>query len=538
MHVDSSLSGEVAALQRNFASFLQSYEFLVSQGVSPGDLLPANRAELAGEIDARLSLTGNTENSYKELFNFNPIPMWIYDRTTLRFLDVNEAAVSQYGYDHTEFLRMTILDIRSSSEAEKLITLGGRVDKDEHVSGAHWKHKRCNGDIIDVEITAKPIRYKGIQAALVIATDITERKTVQSRLESINRKLNTAKQIAKMGYWEYSVTNQKWFWSDQIYRILGWEKMLKVPNYEMFLAMVHPEDRDYYLQKEKETWETGASVDAAYRLILKDGTVKYVLGRYSVIYDEDRKEVGLEGILQDITEQKNAEEELKQRNQQLKELSRHLQHVREEERRHLSREVHDELGQLASAVKMDIDWLYLHTATTEEKIRKRTAQASKISELMISTIRKIASDLRPGMLDELGLNASLEWKCNEFSRLNDIPCDFYSNVDEERLSPAVKTELYRICQEALSNVQFHAQASKVTVTLTERNDDTIRLLVIDNGKGFDPSIRTASLGLVGMKERCIAIDGKLAITSKPGYGTTISVTIRKKNPNPKINSSS
>lgn len=467
------------------------------------------------------------EPSYWELFNSIPVSMWVYDRESLSFLEVNESAIEQYGYSREEFLAMTILDIRPASEADRLIALGGKLNRLEKVTRELWKHRKKDGQLIDVEITAQLLRYRGQEAALVLATDVTERKKVQFKLERTNRRLKVAQQIGKIGYWEVSLSDKQWYWSDETFRILGWTKGMLTPDYEMFLSMVHPDDRNYYLVKQKEIMSAGQSVDAEYRLILRNGKIKYVHSRSTVIYDEEGKAVSIEGILQDVTDRKKAEEEMREMNLQLKELSRHLQSVREEERRYLAREVHDELGQLASAVKMDVDWVFLKAEDREDKFRSRIAQASATCDLMISTIRKIASDLRPGMLDELGLNASLEWKCSRFAQMNGIACDFYSNVDESQLDPFEKTELFRICQESLTNVLRHAKASKVTITLTDKGD-AVRLLIVDDGCGFDTSVKTHHLGLLGMKERAISINGEFIITSQPGLGTVINVTLPSK----------
>jgi PAS domain S-box-containing protein len=245
--------------------------------------------------------------------------------------------------------------------------------------------------------------------------------------------------------------------------------------------------------------------------------------------DEQDNVIGLVGISHDITERKKAEGELKEKNSQLKQLSSHLQDVREQERKSLAREVHDELGQLASAVKMDIDWLKIKLPGLEEVYKNRIAHASSTAGLLISTIRKVALELRPGMLDELGLNASLEWKCKDFESANSTPCIFTSNFDDGDLTMQVKTMLFRICQEALINVMRHAEATRVTVDIRERNG-TVQLCITDNGKGFDTSQKISNtLGLVSMRERCASINGTLIINSEKGSGTVVYAIIPKAN---------
>jgi signal transduction histidine kinase len=131
------------------------------------------------------------------------------------------------------------------------------------------------------------------------------------------------------------------------------------------------------------------------------------------------------------------------------------------------------------------------------------------------------------MLDELGLNASLEWQCKEFSALNGIPCVFEQAFDDEDLSNEIKTELFRICQESLTNVMRHAAATHVQVSINDTAEG-LHLSINDNGKGFDVKQHSNTLGLIGMRERVLSINGKLSVVSQPGKGTTISAAISKK----------
>ncbi|HEX7691896.1 MAG TPA: response regulator [Sediminibacterium sp.] len=218
---------------------------------------------------------------------------------------------------------------------------------------------------------------------------------------------------------------------------------------------------------------------------------------------------------------KMAEEGLRDKNRELKDLARHLQDVREEERKALAREVQEELGQLAAALKMDVDWLALNLSHAPEAQLKRMAHASSTAKIIIQTIRRIASGLRPSMLDELGLNASLEWLCKEFEGLHNIPCQFHAAADDENLNVEQKTAMFRITQEALRNIAMHADASVVKVSAVIEGDN-ILLTITDNGRGFAPST-AMGMGVIGMRERALAINSQLVIRSAPGEGTTITL---------------
>jgi signal transduction histidine kinase len=224
---------------------------------------------------------------------------------------------------------------------------------------------------------------------------------------------------------------------------------------------------------------------------------------------------------------KRAEEDLRDKNKELKDLSNHLQNVREQERKIIAREVQEEVGQLAAALKMDIDWLSINIPGAEDVHKERITHASNTARLIINTIRRIASSLRPSMIDELGLNASLEWLCSQFSGNNPIACSFIPADDDEGLSIEIRTAIFRICQDSLQNVSQHSAATDVKIIATV-NKTGVSLHVEDNGRGFDVPSRKNALGLIGMRERALAINGKLQIESQPGKGTRVSVVVPRK----------
>lgn len=250
------------------------------------------------------------------------------------------------------------------------------------------------------------------------------------------------------------------------------------------------------------------------------------LHKESIFQNEEKGKRAAELIIA-ITEISKAVEELKEQNSKLKKLPAYLQNVREEERKYIARELHDEFGQLASALKMDINWLNINIVALEENAKYRIANANKTIEALITSIRNTASRLRPSVLDHFGLNAALQWHCTEFQNLNDIPCTFEPGFDDKDLTMDRKTELYRMAQESLTNVMRHAKASNVTVT-TKEDADNVYLNITDNGKGFDSNQKKNTLGLIGLRERALSLSGELHIESIIGKGTIICAVVPKK----------
>jgi two-component system sensor histidine kinase UhpB len=231
-------------------------------------------------------------------------------------------------------------------------------------------------------------------------------------------------------------------------------------------------------------------------------------------------------MISDITPRKTAEQQLKNYNKELKQLSRHLKNAREDERKYIAKEVHDQLGQLASALKIDVDWLTLKITDTGDLTNKRVDHINITIDTLLTSIRKIASSLRPSVLDDFGLNAAIEWQCADFQILNNIETVFVAKLNDNVISFDQKTELFRIAQESLTNVMRHSKATRVEVRLSE-NEENIYLTITDNGKGFDSSVKRRTLGLLGLMERAASLNGELHIESEIDKGTHVHVCIPK-----------
>ena len=227
-------------------------------------------------------------------------------------------------------------------------------------------------------------------------------------------------------------------------------------------------------------------------------------------------------ITQDITERKRAAKELEEANHQLRFLSRRLFEVQEEERRHLARELHDEIGQALTAAKINLQSV---TGNGGSANFARLQETTAILDRLLGQVRQISLDLRPSMLDDLGLVPALRSLLDQQGRRASVAVRFSAENMPEKLDPEIQTTCFRIAQEAITNAVRHADATQIDVDLRCENGK-LRLLIRDNGIGFDvESVRaqTAGLGLVGMEERAALVGGQAKITSSPSKGTTIEV---------------
>jgi signal transduction histidine kinase len=225
-------------------------------------------------------------------------------------------------------------------------------------------------------------------------------------------------------------------------------------------------------------------------------------------------------------QRKQSEKELRNSREQLRNLSSHLESVREEERTRLAREIHDELGQALTALKMDISWLIKHRVDEADLILKKTRSMEGLLDATIRTVQRLSGELRPGLLDDLGLAAAIEWQAEEFQNRSGIACEVMVNVQEVLISRDHATAIFRIFQETLTNVIRHAKASRVEVRLDAQGDRLV-LEVKDNGRGItENEIRDPkAFGLIGMRERVLALSGECIISGRAGNGTTIVVNV-------------
>jgi PAS domain S-box-containing protein len=233
-----------------------------------------------------------------------------------------------------------------------------------------------------------------------------------------------------------------------------------------------------------------------------------------------------EELRTEIAERERAEEQLRTSLDQLRALAARLQHVREEERTSISREIHDELGQACTAIKMDLALIGRRLTKKQTQLRAKVDSAMQLVDSTIVTLRRIASELRPRTLDDLGLTAALESQAQEFESRTGIRCRVTLPQEPLTLDVDIATAIFRIFQESLTNVARHAQATRVEARL-EMDDARLIFQVSDNGVGFDPAKAKAhkSLGLVGIQERALMLNGDLRIEGVPGVGTTMTLRL-------------
>jgi PAS domain S-box-containing protein len=255
-----------------------------------------------------------------------------------------------------------------------------------------------------------------------------------------------------------------------------------------------------------------------------DGRPMILEGDYICLYDREGRIIGHFGIQRDVTQRRQEEKEILRSRQELRDLTTRLQLVREEERTYLAREVHDELGQALTGLKIDLAWLKSRMA--DRVLVDRVQSIIVRIDGAMDTVRRIATDLRPSVLDDLGLVAAVEWQAQEFERSMGIAVQLEVQAERVELEDICATTAFRILQETLTNVARHANATRVTIALRV-SAEMLTLEVRDNGRGISKAQMASprSLGLLGSRERAIACGGELVIDGVRGKGTTVSLRI-------------
>lgn len=358
-------------------------------------------------------------------------------------------------------------------------------------------------------------------------------KGLQEKIKQAEQQREKEKKESEKDF-SYSIINSLpgiFYLFDSNGKMMRWNKNFeKVSGYSTEeVAMMHPvqffdtDEQEYIASRIYEVFTKGVS-DAEANFFTKDKKkIPFYFTGTMILLDEGPCLIGM-GI--DVTEKVKAGEDLKHSYTEIRALATHLQNIREEERTSIAREIHDELGQQLTGLKMDILWLARKLGKQDDEIEKKIKSTVQLTDETVRTVRRIATELRPSILDDLGLIAAIEWHSTEFENRFSIQTVFKSELSQLDLEPATATGLFRIYQESLTNVLRHANAKKITSTLYIE-EDVLVMNITDNGKGFD--INTIhdkkTLGLLGMKERTLIMGGDYEIKSNAGKGTSVTVSV-------------
>lgn len=383
-------------------------------------------------------------------------------------------------------------------------------------------------DELEMRVAERTAELADANEALL--KEIAERRRIEDALRQSEEKFRTLVEVSSDWVWEVDEYAVYTYASPRVKEVFGYDsdEVLGKKPYDFMppqeAARVAKILKPLAARREKFAFLESDSLH-------KDGSTVVAETSGVPVFDSAGNFRGYRGVARDITERKRAEDEVRASREQLRALSAHLQSIREEERTYIAREIHDELGQTLTALMMDLSWLEDRLAKTNEAATRRsliekTGSMMKLVNSTMDTVRKIAAELRPGVLDELGLKAAIEWQAAEFERRTNIKCQLETDLDEVSVDRASATAFFRIFQESLTNIARHAHATVVNLSLEEQNGNLV-LQITDNGRGISAGkiADTHSLGLLGMRERAGQLGGEVSITGAAGEGTRVRVCI-------------
>ncbi|WP_158597957.1 CHASE domain-containing protein [Noviherbaspirillum saxi] len=356
-------------------------------------------------------------------------------------------------------------------------------------------------------------RRRAIELAREMTTD----------LRNSEASLAEAQHMARLGSWTLNTASKRMTWSAETYRIFGMDHFKDGPRLDDFLCRIHAEDHERVHLGLMRALPDNEEFNIEHRIRRLDGSIRWV--QTITRFDNDGDNTLLRGTIMDITDRKHTVEALQRSQELLRDLTAHQDRVKEDERKRIAREIHDELGQTLLALRIDVSMLDARTGRSHPRLNEKVRGALNHIDATVKTIRTIINNLRPAVLD-LGLTAAFEWQVAEFRRRSGITCELVMNEKEFHVDDARATSLFRILQESLTNVIRHARASHVIVEV-HREAGRLVMTISDNGIGIYSDIRQSgnSFGLVGVEERIHALNGKFVIDSAPGKGTSLTVFI-------------
>ncbi|MHB8110205.1 MAG: PAS domain-containing sensor histidine kinase [Syntrophorhabdaceae bacterium] len=461
------------------------------------------------------------EELYRTLANNLQVGIYISVDKRLKFTNFH---IQQYtGYTEAEMTDMDPLSFVHPDDRETAVEQAKQMLEGFRAAPYEYRLKSKNGEFKWILETVVPIMFKGKRAVLGNSMDITDHKAAKvslQEMDALKASILDAIPQATVGLENRKIN----FANKAVEEVFGWkpEDLIGKSVTVFYRNQEEAEEIGHYFY---DTLEYQRMFVAEFYCRRKDGRDILCRMRSARIGDALR-EKRIVITYEDITEQRSAIQELANSREQLRDLSMYLQSVREKESMRIAREIHDELGQSLTALQMDLAWLKSAIPQGDITLASKIQRMKKVVDGTIESVHRISTELRPILLDDLGLIAAMEWQVGEFQSRTGISCRSRFDCVEVDIKKDLATAIFRICQETLTNITRHAGATLVRVSLVQKGCD-LYLDVTDNGKGIsaDDIANPKSFGIVGIRERVNLWNGTVKITGKPNKGTKVEIRI-------------
>ena len=466
------------------------------------------------------------EAAYRIMADNSQAGVYVVQNGTFQF--VNHNAAKYAGYSADELAGMDSLSLVHPEDREKVIRNSREMLNRRRTAPHEFRIVTKDGRIRWIMETVTLIPWRGERAVLGNSMDITEQFEARNKLaelEALEASILEAIPHAVIGLQDRRII----FANDGVEAVFGWRAKDLIGKSTRVLYQTDEGyeaiARDLYSVLEKKR-----TFRSEFPCRRRDGTgIECMVSAARIGTQLKQKNIVI--TYEDITDRKRAETEIERSREQLRNLSAHLQSVREKERTRIARELHDELGQLLTALNTGLVLLNRKIPETEKSLRDQTGSMIELVDMTMQTLKRIYMALRPGMLDHLGLAVAIGWQAGEFEKRTGIRCKVTVDPEDLSLDPDLSTAIFRIFQETLTNIARHAGAARVHVSL-KATAEKVLLTVRDNGRGItqEQLAKPNSFGLLGMRERTHYWGGDVRISGKPGKGTLVKVDIPLRNP--------
>lgn len=453
--------------------------------------------------------------------------LWVNWDSHVRY--ANHAAEAMLGYGVGGVVDRPLIDFEPSLHMDRWLNLWRRARSTEDSPQSFETNCiRANGSMLPTDVSLSFLRFRDAEYLVVYLTDVTDRRRALAALQESEARLqgiaaNVPGLVFRLERANAGDAPEFAYISEGSESLVGYSPAT-LRHKEMGLRnLVHPDDRAGYHVIQDRSLDGNSDWSWQGRILTRNGEERWAEIKAIARHLEDDRVVW-DGIVWDISESKRIELELAGSREQLRELSAHLESVREEEKARIAREVHDELGQMLTVLKLETSMCELAYADLDPGLHERLNSMKRLISQLFQLVRDVATALRPPILDA-GIASAIEWQARRFEARTQIPCLVEVPDNLPMLSDAKAIGLFRILQEALTNVMRHAQAHTVELSLT-LDDGMLCMTIADDGCGFVlEQGRPTSFGLVGMRERVLMLGGRLLLDSESGEGTTLLVYI-------------
>jgi len=434
-----------------------------------------------------------------------------------KIIDVNDQLAKMMGYKPEEIIGKTVMEFVAPESRELVMN---NIKSGNEGSYEHFALKN-DGSIFPVEVQAKTLPYEGRSFRVTAIRDITERKKAEEEIHKLSHSVEQSPAIVIItdtsGNIEY--VNPKF---EEVTGYTAKEVIGKNPSI-LKAGETAPEEYEILWK----TIKAGGEWHGEFHNRKKNGEHYWESASITAIKDTMGQITHFIAIMEDITERKTMEKRLRESRNRMQSLAERLQMIREEERATIAREIHDDLGQSLTALKMDISWMKNNPEMDAEAKTAKFEMMLDLTDSTIQTVKRIATELRPGILDDLGLVPAIEWQASEFQNRFKVQCNVAINKSDVIIKDEISIAVFRIFQETLTNVARHSSANKVEVKLNFYDENKLVMEIADNGVGIDEEQINSpkSLGLFGMRERVNILKGEMEIIGEHEKGTTVKVTI-------------